>query len=201
MVINSKYTFAQNVLLNNDSGANGYVRFSANYSDPNDDDIRGLRGWFPSKVPHINTLTDIGSSGGNSAALSDGWYNLRCMYNYMYIDANGGAQLRTSDTNQKFYVENKNGIYFTLKTEDGKYLGIGDTVVNGVQVKAVNQEYLWALRNEKGSDIFSMRPADNSNMLLNAAGEKSTDGTWIVLWKHDSEDAPNHAEFRFIPAK
>ena len=201
MVINSKYTFAQNVLLNNDSAANGYVRFSANYSDPNDDDIRGLRGWFPSKVPYINTLTDIGSSGGNSAALSDGWYNLRCMYNYMYIDKNGGAQLRTSDTNQKFYVENKNGIYFTLKTEDGKYLGIGATVVNGVQVKAVNQEYLWALRNEKGSDIFSMRPADNSNMLLNAAGEKSTDGTWIVLWKHDSEDAPNHAEFRFIPAK
>jgi hypothetical protein len=203
MVLNSKYTFAQKVLFNNDSAVPGHIRFTADYSDPNDNDIRGQRGWFPTSVPYVNTLTDIVSSGTAAPAvkLSDGWYNLRCMYNYLYLDAGGGAQLRTTDTKQRFLVEYKNGNYFTIKTEGGKYLGIADTVVNGVQVKAVDNEYLWALRSENNNDIFSMRPANYGEMLLNAAGEKNTDGTWIILWKYDKEDAPNHAEFRFIPVK
>ncbi len=200
MVLNSRYTFAQNVIFNNDSAVPGHVRLVADYSDPNDNDIRGQRGWFPTTVPYVNTLTDIISSGA-SEKLSDGWYNLRCMYNYLYLDADGGAQLRTTDTKQKFQIKHKNGNYFTIKTESGKYLGISGAVKNGVQVKAVDEEYLWAFRSENGSDIFSMRPANNGEMILNAAGEKKTDGTLIILWKHDNEDAPNHAEFRFIPVK
>jgi hypothetical protein len=209
MVLNSKYTFAQNVLFNNDSAVPGHVRFAANYSDPNDDDIRGKRGWFPTTVPYVNTLKDIISTAGTTsggetatgAKLSDGWYNLRCMNNYLYLDEKGGAELRTTDTKQKYKVENKNGNYYTIKTEDGKYLGVADAVTNGVQVKSVDSEYLWALRSENNKDIFSMRPANNGEMILNAAGEKNTDGTWIILWKHDNEDAPNHAEFRYIPAE
>lgn len=203
MVLNSKYTFAQNVVFNNDSAVPGHIRFSANYQDPNDVEIRGLRGWFPTTVPYVNTLTDIISSGPTAASgiLSNGWYTLRCMYNYLYIDANGGAQLRTTDPTQKFLIENKNGNYFTIKTEDGKYLGIAQEVVNGVQVKAVDGEYLWALRSENNKDIYSMRPANSGEMILNAAGEKNTDGTWIILWKYNKEDAPNHAEFRFIPVQ
>lgn len=201
MVLNSRYTFAQNVIYNNNSAVAGHIRLVANYSDPNDNDIRGQRGWFPTTVPSVNTLTDILLPGAAVEKLSDGWYNLRCMYNYLYLDADGGAELRTTETKQKFRIEHKNGNYFTIKTEDGKYLGIAGAVKNGVQVKAVDEEYLWALRSENGSDIFSMRPADYGEMLLNAAGEKKTDGTWIILWNYDKQDAPNHAEFRFIPVK
>jgi len=200
MVLNSRYTFAQNVIFNNDSAVPGHVRLVADYSDPNDNDIRGQRGWFPTSKLYVNTLTDITSTSVPDK-LPNGWYNLRCMYNYLYLDAGGGAQLRTTETKQKFRIEHKNGNYFTIKTEGGKYLGISGTVKNGVQVRAVDEEYLWALRSENGSDIFSMRPADYGEMLLNAAGEKKTDGTWIILWKYDKQDAPNHAEFRFIPVK
>lgn len=200
MVLNSKYTFTQNVLFNNDSKLPGHIRLTADYSDPNDNGIRGKRGWFPTTVPYVNTLTDIVSSN-TTAKLSDGWYNLRCMNNYFYLDEGGGAQLRTTDIKQKFQVQNKNGNYYTIKTEDGKYLGISQPVVNGVQVKSVDDEYLWAIRCENNKDIFSMRPANNGEMILNAEGEKNTDGTWIILWQYDKEDAPNHAEFRFIPVK
>ncbi len=199
MVLNSRYTFAQNVIYNNDSAVPGHIEFGYEYFE--DNERCWQRGWTPIAEPSVNTLTDITLPVAAVEKLSDGWYNLRCMNNYLYLDAGGGAQLRTTNTNQKFKVENKSGNYFTLKTEGGKYLGVTGTVKNGVQVKAVDEEYLWALRSENGSDIFSLRPANNGEMILNAAGEKNTDGTWIILWKYDKEDAPNHAEFRFIPVK
>jgi hypothetical protein len=68
MVLNSKYTFTQNVIFNNDSAVPGHIRLVADYSDPNDNDIQGQRGWLPTKVPYVNTLTDIISSGATGAA-------------------------------------------------------------------------------------------------------------------------------------
>jgi len=132
----------------------------------------------------------------------NGWYNLRAMNNYLNIDASGGAELRDNSTsgNQALYVENKGNGQITLKMPDGRYLGIADTISNGVRVKAVNSPYLWYVFSENNNDIYSLRPHTNLKMVLNASGQKNVDGTHIVLWTYEDMDAPNHAEFRFISA-
>lgn len=197
-VLNNKYLFAQRVLYHHDSFVPGHIELSA----PMDqwDKMKDPRGWYSYTTPSVNTLTDI-ISFGPTFKISNGWYNLRAMNNYLYINQNGSAELRTTAIKKKFYVEHKMGNYYTIKTEDGKYLGIADHITNGVQVKTVDKEYLWLLRSENNNDIFSMRPANYGEMLLNASGQKNVDGTPIILWNHEKEDAPNHAEFRFIPVK
>ncbi len=132
----------------------------------------------------------------------DGWYNLRAMNNYLNLDSSGGAELRdkSSTKNSAYYVENKGKGQVTLKLADGAYLGVADEIKDGARVKTVNSPYLWNIYSESGSDIFSLRPSANTKMVLNASGEKNADGTPIILWSHESLNAPNHAEFRFIPA-
>jgi len=132
----------------------------------------------------------------------DGWYNLRAMNNYLNIDASGGAELRNNSAtgNQAYYAENKGNGQITLKMPDGRYLGISDTLSDGVRVKAVNSPYVWNVYSENNSDIYSLRPSTNTKLVLNASGQKNVDGTPMILWTHENLNAPNHAEFRFIPA-
>lgn len=133
--------------------------------------------------------------------LQDGSYNLRAMYNYLNIAADGGAELRNVTHNPVYEVKRQADGTYTLKTASGKYLGIAGEIKDGVQLKEVDLPYYWKLYSENNSDIFSLRPASNLKMLVNAAGEKNTDGTWIILRTYEDTNAPNHAEFRFIPVK
>jgi hypothetical protein len=135
----------------------------------------------------------------------DGWYHLRSMNNYLNLTADGAAELRKLSENEAFYVESKGGSQYTFKMKDGRYLGLDDTRKDGARVKAVNKPYTWLIHweatnfNKEKSDIFSLRPPEASKMVVNASGEKNADGTSIIIWKHEKLDAPNHAEFRFIP--
>lgn len=133
--------------------------------------------------------------------MANGWYNLRAMYNYLNFDVNGSAELRKKSANQAFYVENKGNNQITLKMSNGKYLGIAGDIQNGVRVKAVNSPYLWNTYSENNADIYSMRPSTNTEMVLNAKEEKNIDGTHIILRKILNFNAPNNAEFRFIPTR
>ncbi|MDD3779329.1 MAG: hypothetical protein PHX26_04635 [Proteiniphilum sp.] len=133
--------------------------------------------------------------------MANGWYNLRAMYNYLNVDANGSAELRKKSVNQAFYVENKGNNQVTLKMANGKYLGIADNIQNGVRVKTVNTPYLWNTYTENNADIYSMRPSTDTDMVLNASEEKNIDGTHIILLKYSNLNAPNNAEFRFIPTR
>lgn len=135
-------------------------------------------------------------------APDDGWYNLRSMNNHLGIDASGGAELRnnTATGNQVYYIENKGSNQITLRTAAGSYLGISRAIKDGVRLMAVDEPYLWNAYTENKADIFSLRPSTNIEMVVNASGEKNKDGTKIILWTHTNMDAPNHAEFRFIPA-
>ncbi len=132
----------------------------------------------------------------------NGWYNLRAMSNYLSIDASGSAELRNNSAigNQAYYVENKGNGQITLKMPDGRYLGINDAISDGVRVKAVNSPYLWNVYSENNNDIYSLRPLTDNKKVLNASGQKNEDGTYIILWTHEDLNAPNNAEFRFIPA-
>ncbi len=132
-------------------------------------------------------------------SIATGWYNLRAMNNYLNIDGTGSAELRKKQVNQKFYIEYKNNNQVTIKMANGKYLGISEPVKDGVRVKSVGTPYLWNIYPENNNDIFSLRPSSNNKMVVNASGEKNSDGTHIILWSHQELNAPNHAEFRFIP--
>lgn len=135
-------------------------------------------------------------------APADGWYYLRAMNNYLNIDASGKAELRNKSAangNQAYYVENHGKNQITLKMPDGRYLGVSGNLSNGVKVQAVNTPYLWNTYTENNNDIYSLRSPADVRMMLNASGEKNTDGTPIILWTHENVNAPNHAEFRFIP--
>jgi len=135
------------------------------------------------------------------AAITDGWYNLYGMDNYVHITSNGSAILMKDTPAPMYYVKHIEGNKYAIQNADGKYLGVSGKAEIGKQVKLVNTQYLWTLRLEKDNDTFSLRPADNQKMLFNAAGQTTIDGSLICLWTYENEDAPNYAEFRFIPVK
>lgn len=141
-----------------------------------------------------------------SNTIIDGWYHLRCMNNYLNLTVDGAAELRKLSENEAFYVESKGGSQYTLKMKDGRYLGLDDTRKDGARVKAVNSPYTWLIHweatnfNKEKSDIFSLRPPEATKMVVNASGKKNADGTFIIIWTYEKLAAPNHAEFRFIPA-
>ncbi|HBL50169.1 MAG TPA: hypothetical protein DDZ65_07995 [Firmicutes bacterium] len=159
----------------------------------------------------------------NNPTPKDGWYYLRCMGNYLNLDANGNAELHdktnTPEGNAKFRLQYLGsgglGDAYALETMDGRYLGV-DKASNGARVKALerssdNNHFLsWQLcgENKPSKDICSMRLMANKDMLLNASGQQKADGTAIILWSHIDKwacprepvpDGPEHSEFRFIP--
>lgn len=150
--------------------------------------------------------TVLASGWASDSALHNGWYYLRAMNNHLNITADGAAELRKLSGNEAFYVESNGRGGFTLKMKDGRYLGLDDTRKDGARVKAVNSPYTWLVHweatnfNKEKSDIFSLRPPEAQKLVVNASGEKNTDGTPVIIWTHKGLDAPNHAEFRFIPA-
>lgn len=131
--------------------------------------------------------------------LAAGWYYLRTMNNYLNLDAASCAELRKKSVNQAFYVETPGFREVTLKMANGMYLGIADDIRDGVRLKAVSTPYIWNIYSENNADIFSLRPPGNTQMVVNASGEKNTNGTPIIIWRHTNFNAPGHAEFRFIP--
>ncbi len=130
--------------------------------------------------------------------VADGWYNLRVMGNYVNLKSSGYAELRNKTQNDAFYVENKGDNKVTLKVASGKYIAVGNTS-DGSQLKTVDTPYEWKLYSEKDSDVFSLRPVSNLKKVVNAKGTKNVDGTPVIVWTEKGTDAPNHAEFRFIP--
>lgn len=139
--------------------------------------------------------------------LVDGWYNLRCMNNYLNLTSDGKAELRQLSVNEAFYAEHTSDNQITLKMQDGRYLGLEGDRKNGERVVAVSKPYTWVLIWEKKSEIFSLRPPEYIPKVVNASGQKNADGTPIIIWTHEGShggsyggfNAPEHAEFRFIP--
>ncbi len=149
---------------------------------------------------NVSNSSNVTDNNSYTKALKDGWYNLRCMYNYFNIASNGGAELRNVTPPPSYEFKRQTDGNYTIKTASGKYLGITDPIKDGIQLKEVSSPYLWTLYSENNNDIFSLRPASNLKMVANASGQKNTDGTRIILWTYENTNAPNHAEFRFIPA-
>lgn len=150
---------------------------------------------------HVSNSSKSAENNSYTKVLEDGRYNLRCMYNYINIAPKGGAELRNVTPLPSYEFKRQTNGNYTIKTQSGMYLGIADQVKEGIQLKEVSSPYLWALYSENNNDIFSLRPASNLKMVVNVAGQKNEDGTWIILWTHENTNAPENAEFRFIPVK
>ncbi|QHQ62567.1 hypothetical protein Ana3638_18740 [Anaerocolumna sedimenticola] len=142
----------------------------------------------------------------NKSQPSEGWDYLRCMDNYLNIDADGNAELRdkskTPEGNTKFrihsYGSDVGAGMFGFELEDGRFLGLelsedemfkNPKALNGLRVKALKADFKkymlrWNINSENEKDIFSMRPRMLQDYVLNASGEKNDDGTHIITWKH-----------------
>jgi uncharacterized protein YkwD len=143
--------------------------------------------------------TTAQAANKSNATISDGWYKINIMDTYVNIASNGGAELRNVDPTPIYYVQHVKGNNYTIITTNAKYLGLSGKAKDGVKVKEVSTPYQWTFRSEKDSDIYSLRPAGNSKLLLTASGKKNKDGTKLVLKTHKAKNAPNYAEFGFIP--
>lgn len=144
-----------------------------------------------------------------------GWYYLRCMYNYLNIDAQGKAELRNlGDENAVFYLEFTGSGYegvgkVTLRLKDGRYLGLDkdDERKDGTRVKAVDKPYDWlTYQNYDDPQLYSLRPPEAYCLVVNASGSNNNDGTPIILWTHMRggglvDNSNQNCKFRFIPAE
>lgn len=134
----------------------------------------------------------------------DGWHQVFYDYvnNVVGIEINnqGNAEMREGN---KFYVENKGNNQVTLKTENGKYLGIDGVSAKGKAAQALNNPYLWNITFENnagffGNNRYSLRPSENTTLLLSTSGIVK-EGTPLLLTAHVGTDAPSNAEFTFFP--
>jgi len=156
-------------------------------------------GEAPADTAPGNTAPKNNTAAGK-VTIADGWYSLRDAENYVNITSKGLAVLNQDTAMPLYYVKHVEGNNYTIQTADENYLGVYGKATNGMQVRLVNTKYLWTLRLEKGNDTFSLRSADNTKMLFNAAGQYTIEGTRICMWTYENEDAPDYAEFRFIQA-
>lgn len=145
------------------------------------------------------TIPPLIKTGSAATGVTDGWYKLKLGGNYLNIDANGKAELRHDGSNQTFYLENKGNnqagnAQVTLKMKDGRYLGMSGEIKDGVQVKVVNNSYIWNISFATGG----LRPPSNPEMVVNASGQKYADGTKIILWTSKSS-TPDNAKFVYVP--
>lgn len=130
----------------------------------------------------------------------DGWYYLRCMYNYLSINANGEAEFNDAQPYQKFKLTHKGGGSYRIETEGGKVLNVAspDNIGGGNRVIAQNTiPFDWLVKKET-DELYSLNPLIAFRKLMNASEHKNTNGTHIIVW--DSAVAPENARWRLILA-
>ncbi|NCB64156.1 MAG: Ig domain-containing protein, partial [Clostridia bacterium] len=119
--------------------------------------------------------------GGTTPAsnLSDGTYTMTCLGKYFRVNS-GKLELRDTTPAQSFTVINKSGGYAYIQTSDGKYLTLSSTT-QGTQVTTGSTAYPWLILNQSGS-AYAIYPYNAADQVINANGEKSDNGTKIIIW-------------------
>lgn len=217
-VLNSKYTFTQNVIFNNDSAVPGHIRLVADYSDPNDNDIRGSRGWFPTTVPYVNTLQDITSTGSTPASdktpassvtiasgetLDDGTYYIKASKNTKFgIDVTGsskedGAKLIVytiaGQNNQKFKITKVGDNKYTIQcVHSGKWWSSSGTKGQQLtQSGSTNGNSAITFTIKKQADGF-YRIIDSQGLYVGISSAKVANGTSVILWTEASDESQTY---------
>lgn len=181
--------------------------------------------------PEIPLLAATAAPSGTPTKLADGWYRLKLnggIDGYVDFDTDGYAEMRdrgsigiyedsTRTDNQKFYVTNIGSGKITLRTTDGKYLGLAGSLKDGVQIKKVNAPYLWNIDFSKATGVDGnstityggLRSSKNKDFvaaatLYMAKGSFLSneyviiDGSKIIM-RSSPKTIPQNAGFAFIP--
>jgi formylglycine-generating enzyme required for sulfatase activity len=135
--------------------------------------------------------------------LEDGWYILKLHEQNVVFNSSGVLTVNNASVSTAFYVENKGNNKITIKTADGKYVGISDSIKNGTQVKKVSSPYLWYITFESGG----IRPAKNTKYVAiiaegykySTTGGSYADGSRIALTQKNipNKDNPELSNARF----
>lgn len=185
--------------------------------------------------PSIPQLSAKEAPSGTPTKAADGWYRLKLdgetvwdMNGYADFDAKGYVEMRDRGSmettydgartdNQKFYLKNMGKGQITLRTTDGKYLGIDGSIKDGVQVKKVDKSFLWNINfskvqgKEGNSNITygGLRPSGNKDFVVAATlsmeeGDFLSDNYKVmegsnIFMRLSPKTVPQNAGFAFIP--
>lgn len=156
-------------------------------------------------APRLTKVSEINASLAEKPfAPPDGWYTIETpnpngkSTSGHIILGKGGAEVDLASAGFEYYwqryiyVDNIGNDQVTLKTLDGKYLGISDPIKDGTRVRAVDSPYVWnaytttkleSAQANPSSAFISFRPPQNTNMIVNVSGWKlNEEGAHIILW-------------------
>lgn len=167
----------------------------------------GLRLVRPYEESIPNKPTQIPNNGKAwEGSLADGWYTLKIAGNGVGFQS---GNMVLSNDYHAFYVENKGNNTITIRTVNGQYVGISDTIKYKTDVKLVKEPYLWYITFESGG----IRPASNTKYLAviingykyDTGGGSYEKGSRVALIERklpnkDVKD-PANSKFKFYPAK
>lgn len=133
--------------------------------------------------------------------LENGTYTISVNGKYLKI-VNGYIELWDTKPADKFTVKLVNysddrGPQYVIMTEDGGYLAQPSSS-QGDQL--VIRSYPHAWRINKYSKFATIRDYGKQQMLVNASGASSSNGTKITIWPYTGS-APEHAKLTFTPVK
>ncbi len=143
-------------------------------------------------------VLDTASTGD---LLDNGTYTIGIYGKYLRL-INGYIELWDTMPADKFVVklinyDEKRGPMYYVMTEDGQYLAQGSSR-DGDQLVISKVPHVWRIN--KYSKFSTIRDYGKQKLLVNASGEKSSNGTKIIVWS-DTGSAPDHAKLIFTPVK
>ena len=93
------------------------------------------------------------------------------------------------------YSEERGPMYFVMT--DDQYV-VQPASRDGTQLVTSLVAVPWRINKYKS--FCTMRDYGNQKLLVNASGEKSSNGTKIIVWSHTGS-APDHGKLVFTPVK
>lgn len=133
--------------------------------------------------------------------LDNGTYTIGVYGKYLKI-VNGYIELWDTEPADKFTVKLINydkdrGPKYVIMTEGGQYLAQGSSK-DGDQLIVSNTAHAWRIN--KYSKFCTIRDYGKQQLAVNASGQKSSNGTKIIVWSHTGS-APENAKLTFTPVK
>jgi hypothetical protein len=133
--------------------------------------------------------------------LDNGTYTIGVYGKYLKI-VNGYIELWDTIPADKFIVklinyDEKLGPRYIIMTEDGQYLAQGSSS-QGDQLIISKAPHVWRIN--KYSKFCTIRDYGKQKLLVNASGQKSSNGTKIIIWS-STGSAPENAKLIFTPVK
>jgi len=133
--------------------------------------------------------------------LDNGSYTIGLNGKYLKI-VSGYIELWDTLPADKFIIklvnyDSKRGPMYYIMTEDGQYVGQRSSS-QGDQLIIKSTPHVWRIN--KYSKFCTIRDYGKQDMIVNASGQSSANGTKIIIWSHKGS-APEHAKASFTSVK